>query len=118
MKNFGTHLHGAQEVPARETHAQGQATFQANEDGTELRYKLNVANIANVFQAHIHLGPSGANGPIVVWLYPSTAPASVGPRPNRAVTRPAGRAPATPPMLLRETMSPSVAGVTARSRVT
>jgi CHRD domain len=73
-KHFGTHLHGAQEVPARQTHAQGQATFQANEDGTELSYKLNVANIANVFQAHIHLGPSGANGPIVVWLYPSTAP--------------------------------------------
>jgi len=73
-KNFGTHLHGDQEVPARATHAQGQATFQVTEDGTALLYKLNVANIDNVFQAHIHLGPSGANGPIVAWLYPSTAP--------------------------------------------
>jgi hypothetical protein len=74
-KNFGTHLHGDQEFPARQTHAQGQATFQVREDGSEVRYKLNVANIENVFQAHIHLGPRGANGPIVVWLYPSTAPA-------------------------------------------
>lgn len=72
-KNFGTHLHGDQEVPARETRAQGQATFQVNEDRTEISYKLNVANIENVFMAHIHLGPSGSNGPIVVWLYPSTA---------------------------------------------
>ena len=23
--------------------------------------------------AHIHIGPPGANGPIAVWLYPSTA---------------------------------------------
>jgi hypothetical protein len=73
-KNFGTHLHGDQEVPARQTHAQGQANFQVREDGNEIRYTLNVANIENVFQAHIHLGPSGSNGPIVVWLYPSTAP--------------------------------------------
>jgi len=72
-KNFGTHLHGAEEVPARDTHAQGQATFQANADRTELAYKLNVANIENVFMAHIHLAQPGVNGPIVVWLYPSTA---------------------------------------------
>jgi hypothetical protein len=72
-KNFGTHLHGDEEFPARETHAQGQATFKVSEDGTAIHYKLNVANIENVFQAHIHLGPPGANGPIVVWLYPSTA---------------------------------------------
>lgn len=73
-KNFGTHLHGDEEVPERETRAQGQATFQVSEDGTAIHYKLNVANIENVFQAHIHLAPSGSNGEIVVWLYPSTAP--------------------------------------------
>jgi CHRD domain len=32
------------------------------------------SNIENVFQAHIHQGVRGVNGPIVVWLYPSTAP--------------------------------------------
>lgn len=73
-KNFGTHLHGSHEVPARETRAQGQATFQVSEDGSEIHYKLQVANIENVFQAHIHLGPHDSTGPIVVWLYPSTDP--------------------------------------------
>ena len=73
-KNFGTHLHGAEEVPPRDTQAQGQATFQLSEDGTELSYKLNVANIENVIMAHIHLEEAGQNGDIVVWLYPSTTP--------------------------------------------
>jgi hypothetical protein len=57
-----------------DTNAQGQAIFQLSPDGTELSYKLIVANIENVFQAHIHIGPAGVNGPIAVWLYPSTTP--------------------------------------------
>lgn len=72
--NFGTPLLGAEEVPARETRARGNAIFHLNAAGDALTYKLIVANIENVFQAHIHLGPFGANGPITVWLFPSTAP--------------------------------------------
>jgi hypothetical protein len=72
-KNFGAHLKGQHEVPANQSRAQGQATFQLSDDGTELHYKLNVANIENVFQAHIHMAPEGVNGQIVAWLYPSTA---------------------------------------------
>ena len=75
--NFVTHLKGDQEVApgvASDTRAQGQATFQLSEDGTELRYRLNLANIDNVIMAHIHLGARGASGAVVVWLYPSTAP--------------------------------------------
>ena len=69
-KLFTTQLRGAKEVPARHSHAQGLATFQANEDGTELRYKLNVAYMANVFQAHIHLGPIGPLAPRTpVWMW-------------------------------------------------
>ena len=64
-----THLTGDEEVPVRVTNAQGQAIFQLSEDGTQLSYKLIVANIENVVQAHIHLGQPGANGPIVVFLY-------------------------------------------------
>ena len=67
--NYVAHLTGANEVPARDTLAQGQATFQLSKDGTELHYRLNVANINNVVQAHIHLGPPGVNGPIVAFLY-------------------------------------------------
>src|SRR5687767_12106058 len=72
-----THLDGAEEVPARDTTAQGQATFKVNEDGTAIEYKLNVANIENVTQAHIHLGAAGSNGGIVVWLYPSAPPSQL-----------------------------------------
>jgi hypothetical protein len=72
--NFGTPLSGAEEVPARDTQARGNSIFQLNADGTALTYKLIVANIENVFMAHIHLAPQGSNGGVVVWLYPSTAP--------------------------------------------
>jgi hypothetical protein len=74
--NFGTPLSAAEEVmPAgvvNDSRARGNATFQLSADGTELSYKLIVANIANVFMAHIHSAPAGTKGGIVVWLYPST----------------------------------------------
>jgi hypothetical protein len=73
--NFRTHLTGADEVPARETQAQGQATFRLNNDGTELYYKLIASNIDNIFMAHIHYAPAGVNGQIIVWLYPAAPPA-------------------------------------------
>jgi len=72
--NLGTHLAGRNEVPMRETLGQGQAIFRISDDGSSVDYKLIASNIDNVFMAHIHLGPVGTNGPIVVWLYPSTAP--------------------------------------------
>jgi CHRD domain-containing protein len=67
--HFKTHLTGAEEVPAVVTGAQGQATFKLSADGMSLGYKLNVANIEDVTQAHIHLGAPGANGGIVVFLF-------------------------------------------------
>lgn len=73
-KNFSTHLRGDEEVPAVATQAQGQAIFKLSKDGTSLSYKLIVANIEDVLQAHIHLAPAGQNGGIVVWLYPSAPP--------------------------------------------
>jgi hypothetical protein len=68
-RNFRTHLSGDEEVPVRLTNAQGQAIFHLSKDGTEVSYKLIVANIENVVQAHIHVGQPGVNGPIVVFLY-------------------------------------------------
>ncbi len=67
--NYGTHLTGDEEVPVVVTGAQGQATFKLAADGQSLTYKLNVANIEDVTQAHIHLAPSGVNGQIVVFLF-------------------------------------------------
>lgn len=75
--NFGTPLSAAEEVmPAgvvNTSTARGSAIFQLNAAGTELSYKLIVANVDNAFMAHIHNGPAGTNAPIVVWLFPSTA---------------------------------------------
>jgi hypothetical protein len=68
-RNSRTHLSGDEEVPVRITNAQGQAIFHLSKDGTKLNYKLIVANIENVVQAHIHLGQPGVNGNIVVFLY-------------------------------------------------
>jgi hypothetical protein len=72
--NWSNHLNGSQEVPARPTQGQGQAIFHLSPSGTSLQYKLIGSNIDNAFMAHIHMAGPGVNGPIVVWLYPSTAP--------------------------------------------
>lgn len=74
--NWRAHLSSDQEVAAVPvvSDAQGEAIFRLNDDGTAIVYKLNVANIENVSMAHIHMGPAGQNGPVVVWLYPSAPP--------------------------------------------
>jgi CHRD domain len=71
---FVAHLKAANEVPARDSSAAGNAVFDLSDDGTELGYRLIVANIDNVVAAHIHLGAEGANGPVVAFLYGPTVP--------------------------------------------
>jgi hypothetical protein len=89
--NYSVHLSGDQEpTPAppapspQDSNAQGQAIFKIAEDGLSFDYKLIASNIDNVVQAHIHCGPSGMNGGIFIWLYPSVT--STG-----ALTGPTGR---------------------------
>jgi hypothetical protein len=67
-------MSSAQEVPANDSLARGQAVFRLSADGTTIDYRLIVANIQNVTMAHIHVAPAGANGPVVVWLYPDAPP--------------------------------------------
>ena len=67
--NFVAPLNGGEEVPPRDTNARGVATFKLSSDGTALDYKVNVANIENVFAAHIHCGAEGVNGPVGVTLF-------------------------------------------------
>jgi len=75
VNNFRTHLSGAEEVSPVDTQAQGQAIFQLAPDGLSMQYRLIVANIEDVLQAHIHCcAPAGVNAGIVVWLYPSMPP--------------------------------------------
>lgn len=72
--NFVAHLDGSQEVPTRDTPGVGQAIFQLNAAGTELRYRLIASNIENVTASHIHLGVAGVNGPVVAFLFGNAAP--------------------------------------------
>jgi hypothetical protein len=72
--NFRAHLSGAEQVVPIDTRGQGQAVFQLSEDGLALHYKLIVANIEDVFMAHIHFAPAGENGAVVAWLYPAAPP--------------------------------------------
>jgi hypothetical protein len=83
--HYGTNLSGGEEVPANTSLARGQAIFLLDHDGTALSYKLIVANIQNVLQAHIHRAAAGTNGPIVVWLYPSAPPAQLIPGRSQGV---------------------------------
>lgn len=64
-----TFLTGAQEVPPRITPARGFAVLRVARDAQSLDYRLFAFHITNVVQAHIHLGPAGANGPVVAFLY-------------------------------------------------
>lgn len=75
-RNFVAHLSGGGEVPSNDSLAQGQAIFHLSADGSALEYKLIVANLDSITQAHIHCGAEGVNGPIVVFLFPLT-PAGV-----------------------------------------
>lgn len=73
-RNFVAHLSGDQEVfvgdpSPSDSGATGQAIFKLSKDGTELSFRLIVANIENVVQAHIHMGPPGVNGAVVVFLF-------------------------------------------------
>jgi len=72
-RNFRAHLKGRNQPTPVDTRAQGQAIFQLSKDGTELKFKVIVANIENVIGAHIHNAPAGVNGPIVLSMVPDSA---------------------------------------------
>ncbi|HUG53205.1 MAG TPA: CHRD domain-containing protein [Vicinamibacteria bacterium] len=65
---FQATLSGQNEVPVRGTAASGMAgiTF----DGTNVAFSIEVDDINEVTQAHIHSGAAGVNGPVRVFLFP------------------------------------------------
>jgi hypothetical protein len=75
--NFEAVLSGSEEVPPVDTDASGHATFALNESETELQYTLEVSNISNMTQAHIHLGAPGENGPVVAFLFAQDTPGAI-----------------------------------------
>lgn len=69
MEKFFARLRGENEVPPVMTDAFGMAKFVANKQGTLIRFHLEVNDIENFVQAHIHFGASGVNGPVLVFLF-------------------------------------------------
>ncbi|MBO1511244.1 CHRD domain-containing protein [Metabacillus bambusae] len=69
LKFFIARLKGENEVPPVETDAFGIAKFVANKSRTKMKFALEVINIENFVQAHIHFGGRGENGPVIVFLF-------------------------------------------------
>lgn len=68
VAKFATAMVGAAEVPPVTTLARGTAKFVLSRDGLALRYTVKASRISNVSDAHIHLGPAGADGQVVAHL--------------------------------------------------
>lgn len=73
---FITQLLGSNEPSQPDTNASGVAGVVLSSDGSTMYYSLTVTGMsAPLTMAHIHLGPIGVNGPIVVGLCtPDTTP--------------------------------------------
>lgn len=69
--NFEARMSGTQEVPPVVTSGHGFFTATLNEAQTELTFTLNVfdLDLSRIFAAHIHVGPFGVNGPVILFLY-------------------------------------------------
>jgi glucose/arabinose dehydrogenase len=76
---FRARLVGAEEVPAVETHARGEALFRVTRDGSALAFELVVARIDDVVASHVHCAPAGTNGPVGVTLFSGGPVSTSGP---------------------------------------
>ena len=71
---------GAEEVPIKSTSAEATLTLKIDGNEQAAKYDLKVTDAINdAFMAHLHRGPVGTNGGIVVWLWPHPFPGAVPP---------------------------------------
>jgi hypothetical protein len=69
--SFAATLTGEANVPEPiDTPATGELKLIVAPDGRSVHYVLTVKNITNAADGDLHLGPAGANGPLVVKLFP------------------------------------------------
>lgn len=79
---YSASLSGSAEIPSVNTQASGEAIFESNaqaaalgsaaaaaSSGNEIAYAINLQNIDEITAAHIHMGNSDENGPIIVTLF-------------------------------------------------
>jgi hypothetical protein len=72
---YRVELSGAQNVPdAIKTPATGLLELTVSPNRQSASYVLTVKDIDNVSEGDIHLGPVGANGPLVVKLFHAASP--------------------------------------------
>lgn len=72
---YTVELDGAASVPDPiKTPARGRLELTVSPNGQSVGYLLTVKDIENVSEGDIHLGPAGANGPLVVKLFHAAAP--------------------------------------------
>jgi CHRD domain len=77
-KNFVATLVGTNEVPAVTTTAAGRIDL-VQEDSVNILYTLvTTARTDSITMAHIHAAAAGANGPIMVWFFPTEAARAPG----------------------------------------
>src|SRR5262249_16716099 len=71
-------LLGTNELGGGEIRGSGTATLSLNPGHEQICYTLQVSGVSTPLAAHIHAGPAGINGPIVVPLLPPTNGTSSG----------------------------------------
>ncbi len=65
---FAATLSGNEEVPPVMTDATGSATFR-EVSANSLAFAVDVRDLRQITEAHVHKGRRGENGPIVAWLF-------------------------------------------------
>ena len=76
---LSTDMSGANEVPGPgDPDGAGSASLRLNPGQGQICFELEVTGIAPATAAHIHVGPAGVAGPVVVGLTPPTAGQSSG----------------------------------------
>lgn len=74
---LSTEMTGAQEVPGPgDPDGSGRAIVKLNRGKSQICYSLTVSGIAPAIAAHIHVGPAGVAGPVVVPLIPPNSGSS------------------------------------------
>jgi hypothetical protein len=74
---LSTALTGSAEIPGPgDSDGSGEIFLTVNPGQQEVCYQLTVRDIAPATAAHIHIGPAGVAGPVVVGLVPPTSGSS------------------------------------------
>lgn len=77
-RKFSVPLEGEQVTFGGDLDGNGTASIRINPGRSEVCYTINVRGIATATLAHIHEGPAGGNGPVVVDFAPPASGTSSG----------------------------------------